>query len=55
MLKLHVYTSQITWIIFSKKGGKFDRPDRLFNSIIQDYKNCMENPGTVKELIPEFY
>lgn len=41
MLKLH--------------GGKFDRPDRLFYSIVQDHTNCMNNPGTVKELIPEFY
>jgi len=37
------------------KGGKFDRPDRLFASIESDWQNCLTNPGTVKELIPEFF
>lgn len=41
MLKLH--------------GGKFDHPDRLFTSMITDWEVCYTNPGSLKELIPEFY
>ena len=36
-------------------GGKFDHPDRLFNSILIDWEICLTNPGSLKELIPEFY
>lgn len=35
--------------------GTFDKPDRLFQSIMQDWENCYENQAIVKELIPEFY
>lgn len=41
MLKLH--------------GGRFDHPDRLFNSIEVDWHICMTNPASLKELTPEFY
>ena len=41
MLKLH--------------SGKFDHPDRLFTSIELDWEICLNNPGSLKELIPEFY
>jgi factor associated with neutral sphingomyelinase activation len=37
------------------QSGRFDKPDRLFKSIIDDWANVMENPTSVKELIPEFY
>jgi Beige/BEACH domain len=37
------------------QSGRFDKPDRLFFSIKNDWKNCYENPAIVKELIPEFY
>lgn len=36
-------------------GGRFDHPDRLFNSIEIDWEICLTNPGSLKELIPEFY
>ncbi len=36
-------------------GGKFDHPDRLFNLIDIDWEICLTNPGSLKELIPEFY
>jgi factor associated with neutral sphingomyelinase activation len=36
-------------------GGRFDHPDRLFNSIGIDWEICQNNPGSLKELIPEFY
>lgn len=41
MLKLH--------------SGKFDNPDRLFQSIEMDWNISYSNPGSIKELIPEFY
>lgn len=37
------------------QSGRFDKPDRLFYSIENDWRNCYENPAVVKELIPEFY
>ena len=37
------------------QGGKFDNPDRLFHSIIDTWKGCLNNTSDVKELIPEFY
>ncbi|KRX00456.1 WD40-repeat-containing domain [Pseudocohnilembus persalinus] len=37
------------------QSGKFDAPDRLFKSIIDDYNNVYYNNACVKELIPEFY
>ncbi len=36
-------------------GGRFDHPDRLFNSIEIDWNICMNNQASLKELIPEFY
>jgi factor associated with neutral sphingomyelinase activation len=36
-------------------GGRFDHPDRLFNSIEIDWVICLTNPGSLKELTPEFY
>jgi len=36
-------------------GGRFDHPDRLFNSIEIDWDICMNNHASLKELIPEFY
>ena len=41
MLKLH--------------GGRFDNPDRLFASVETDWNICYSNPGSLKELIPEFF
>ena len=37
------------------QSGKFDKPDRLFQSIVGDWNNVYENPTSLKELIPEFY
>lgn len=37
------------------QSGRFDKPDRLFKSIKDDWYNVMENPTSLKELIPEFY
>ena len=37
------------------QSGRFDKPDRLFKSIKDDWYNVLENPTSLKELIPEFY
>uniref|UniRef100_A0A336L9Y2 CSON006095 protein n=1 Tax=Culicoides sonorensis TaxID=179676 RepID=A0A336L9Y2_CULSO len=37
------------------QNGKFDHPDRIFNSISETFKNCMTNMSDFKELIPEFF
>lgn len=37
------------------QGGHYDNPNRLFKSIELEYQGCLNNPGNVKELIPEFF
>jgi len=37
------------------QNGRFDAPDRLFYSIADTWKGCLESPTDVKELTPEFY
>ncbi|KAJ8939230.1 hypothetical protein NQ318_015188 [Aromia moschata] len=37
------------------QSGRFDHPDRMFNSVADAYKNCQNNMSDFKELIPEFY
>ncbi|XP_052745807.1 protein FAN isoform X2 [Bicyclus anynana] len=37
------------------QNGRFDHPDRMFNSMKDVYKNCLKNMSDFKELVPEFY
>lgn len=37
------------------QSGRFDHPDRMFNSLADAFKNCQNNMSDFKELIPEFY
>jgi factor associated with neutral sphingomyelinase activation len=37
------------------QNGKFDSPDRIFDSVAQCYSSALTNHADVKELIPEFY
>ncbi|CAK1602846.1 unnamed protein product [Parnassius mnemosyne] len=37
------------------QNGKFDHPDRMFNSVRDVYNNCLNNMSDFKELVPEFY
>ncbi|XP_029447209.1 protein FAN [Rhinatrema bivittatum] len=37
------------------QNGKFDHADRMFNSIAETWKNCLDGVTDFKELIPEFY
>ncbi|XP_074433181.1 protein FAN isoform X2 [Larus michahellis] len=37
------------------QNGKFDHADRMFNSLAETWKNCLDGATDFKELIPEFY
>ncbi|KAL8570476.1 hypothetical protein ACOMHN_034511 [Nucella lapillus] len=37
------------------QNGKFDSPDRMFNSVQDMWQNCLTGSTDFKELIPEFY
>ena len=37
------------------QNGRFDHPDRMFNSVPQTWINVTTHPSDFKELIPEFY
>lgn len=37
------------------QDGRFDKPDRLFQSLPDAFSSSMRNPGDVKEAIPELY
>jgi hypothetical protein len=37
------------------QSGKFDAPDRLFNSLRDSWESATTSTTDVKELIPEFY
>uniref|UniRef100_A0A8C2FTQ3 Neutral sphingomyelinase (N-SMase) activation associated factor n=1 Tax=Cyprinus carpio TaxID=7962 RepID=A0A8C2FTQ3_CYPCA len=37
------------------QNGRFDNADRMFNSVGETWKNCLEGGTDFKELIPEFY
>ncbi|XP_069368910.1 protein FAN [Paralichthys olivaceus] len=37
------------------QNGRYDHADRMFNSIGETWRNCLEGATDFKELIPEFY
>jgi len=37
------------------QNGRFDHPDRMFNSLRQTWRNVTTNQSDFKELVPEFY
>ena len=37
------------------QDGLFDRPDRLFVSVLSSWQSCLNNAADVRELIPEFF
>ena len=51
LMRLEPYTS----LHVQLQEGKFDKADRLFESIAATWKGCTSNPTDVKELIPEFF
>ncbi|KAI9338507.1 hypothetical protein BDR26DRAFT_838162 [Obelidium mucronatum] len=51
MLRMEPFTS----LHIALQGGKFDHPDRQFDSIENCWKSVLSGNGDVKELIPEFF
>ena len=51
LIRMEPFTSLHVWL----QDGKFDHPDRLFNSIESTYRGSVSNHNDVKELIPEFF
>lgn len=37
------------------QSGKFDHADRMFHSVGESWRNCLNNPSDLKELVPEFF
>ena len=37
------------------QNGRFDHPDRMFNSVPQTWVNVTTHHSDFKELVPEFY
>ena len=53
LIRLEPFTSYA--IELQGSEGKFDRPDRLFDSIGRTWENVQTGPSDYKELIPEFF
>ena len=51
LIRLEPYTS----LNIDLQSGRFDQPDRLFNSIENAWESCYSMNGDFRELIPEFY
>lgn len=52
---LYYLARQYPHYVLCLQSGRFDHPDRMFNSIADAFKNCQTNMSDFKELIPEFY
>lgn len=42
-------------LVLCLHGGRFDHPDRMFNSVQQTWSNVYHGSADYKELVPEFY
>lgn len=42
-------------LVLCLHGGRFDHPDRMFNSVQQTWQNVLNGAADYKELVPEFY
>jgi WD40 repeat protein len=51
LIREEPFTSLNVWM----QDGKFDKPDRIFDTIEACWRGCTSNQADVKELIPEFF
>ncbi|CAE7469550.1 sel-2, partial [Symbiodinium microadriaticum] len=51
LIRQEPYTSLNIWM----QDGRFDKPDRIFDTIELCWRGCTSNQADVKELIPEFF
>lgn len=42
-------------LVLCLHGGRFDHPDRMFNSLHQTWTNVFKGAADYKELVPDFY
>lgn len=52
---LYFLVRKIPECMLCLQNGKFDQPDRMFNSIPQTWINVTTHHSDFKELVPEFY
>jgi len=52
---LYYLVRKVPAFMLCLQNGRFDHPDRMFNSIPQTWKNVTTNQSDFKELVPEFY
>ena len=49
------FSRQIPECMLCLQNGRFDHPDRMFNSVPQTWVNVTTHHSDFKELVPEFY
>jgi hypothetical protein len=52
---IYFLVREVPDLMLKLQSGKFDAPDRLFQSIGRTWNGVVTSAGDVKELIPEFY
>ena len=52
---LYYLVRKVPQFMLCLQNGRFDHPDRMFNSIPQTWRNVTTNQSDFKELVPEFY
>lgn len=52
---LYYLVRKVPQFMLCLQNGRFDHPDRMFNSLEQTWKNVTTNQSDFKELVPEFY
>ncbi|XP_029978874.1 protein FAN [Sphaeramia orbicularis] len=51
----HYSSPATSCFISSESNGRYDHADRMFNSVGETWRNCLDGATDFKELIPEFY
>eukprot|EP00927_Polykrikos_kofoidii_P032708 TRINITY_DN27782_c1_g1_i1.p1 TRINITY_DN27782_c1_g1~~TRINITY_DN27782_c1_g1_i1.p1 ORF type:complete len:1452 (+),score=209.77 TRINITY_DN27782_c1_g1_i1:602-4957(+) len=51
MIRLEPFRS----LAMALQGGRYDVPDRLFNSLPESWRSCTSEVSDVREMIPEFF
>uniref|UniRef100_T1JHX1 WD repeat-containing protein 55 homolog n=1 Tax=Strigamia maritima TaxID=126957 RepID=T1JHX1_STRMM len=52
---LYYLVRKVPQLMLCLQSGRFDHPDRMFNSVVDTWKNITSNSSDFKEAIPEFY
>lgn len=52
---LYYIVRKVPQYMLCLQNGRFDHPDRMFNSMFDTWKNVTVNTADFKEMVPEFY